>query len=173
MDDLTVPDIDADMTFVPYGKSGDFGDGVDSAFLGGVVVHIVSTDIGHSVGGVDDVVGGRLKPPVALDETDTVGGSAAEPGGLDILCLAADLVWILRFLVLEEITVQHVAVGSPNVAPSFGVGKLCPHHKVGAVFGSGIGIAGAVDIRRTGACHHVGEVSGYDIRSEGCVDGRN
>ena len=170
VDDLTVSDINADMTFVPYGKSGDFGDGVDSAFLGGVIVHIVSTDIGHSVGGVDDVVGGRLKPPVALDETDTVGGSAAEPVGFDEVCLAADLVGILRFLILEQVLVQHVAVGSPNVAPSFGVSKLCPHHKVCAVFGGGIGIAGAVDIRRTGACHHVGEVSGYDVRSEGCVD---
>ena len=171
MDDLAVADIDADVTFVPYGKSGDFGDGVNRSFLGGVVIHIIRADIGHSVGGVDDVVSGRLKPPVALDETDTVGGSAAEPVGFDEVCLAANLIGILSFLVLEETVIQHIAVGSPNVAPSFGVGKLCPHDEVGAVFGGGIGIAGAVDIRRTGTRHCVGEVSGNDVRAEGCVDG--
>lgn len=49
MDDLPVPDIYSNVPFVPYGESGDFGDGINRSFFYGVLIHRVRADIGHSV----------------------------------------------------------------------------------------------------------------------------
>ena len=49
MNDLAVSDINSNVTFVPYGKSGNFGNRIDRSFLSCVLVHGIGADVRHSV----------------------------------------------------------------------------------------------------------------------------
>ena len=117
MDDLTVPDIYPNVTLMPERKPRRFGDRIDRAFLRCIFVHGVRTDIGHIVCAVSDTAAFTVVPAVALDKTDAVGSSSTEPMCSDIFLLAADLVGVLRDLAVQHSFGQHIAVGSPYIAP--------------------------------------------------------
>ena len=167
MDDLSVSDIDSDMTFVPYGKSWDFRDRIDgSAFLG-VCIHGVSTNIRHAVCAVLDLASLGIKPAVAFDQSDAVCCAAADPVFFDEVCIAADLVGILLGFCLIQAPRQDLSVGSPYVAPASGVGVLCPLHKIQIVLGARIDISRRRDIHGADRAHHLRELIDREVSAEG------
>ena len=95
MDDLSVSDIDSDMPFVPNSEPRDFRDRIDGSAFFGVCVHSVGTDVRHAVCTVLDLACLGIEPTVALDQSDAVCGSAADPVFFNEVRIAADLIGIL------------------------------------------------------------------------------
>ena len=83
------------MPVVPDCKSGSVGYGVYGTRHCGVIVHLIRTDVGHTVRTVAQLQRLRIEPAVALDESDTVGSPAADPVCLNEVCIAADSLRVL------------------------------------------------------------------------------
>ena len=124
---------------MPNGKTGNVRHGIDGTGLRGAVVHLIGTDVRHAVSSIVNGHCFRGQPAVPLDESHAVGGPAAQPVGTDKIFVAADTVRILIQFVGKERFGQHIAIGSPDIAPTgfpcvYGVG-----YKVSGVFTVGIG----------------------------------
>ena len=76
-------------------------EGNGSGFPGGIV-HLVGTDIRHSMATIVDGHRFRGQPAVALDKSNAVGSSAAQPVCADEVLMIANTVRVLRHLVGEE-----------------------------------------------------------------------
>ena len=109
LDDKTAADVDADVTVMPNGQAGDLRDRVDLTGLGSVMIHLVGRDIRHSVGRVDKGQVLRIQPAIALDETNTVGGSSADPVGPNEIFVAGQGIRVLLQLALERAFCQDAA----------------------------------------------------------------
>ena len=125
-DHLSVADVHANVSVVPDGEAGDLRDGADGSGLGGRVVHLVCADVRHPVGAVDDALGVGIVPAVALDEPHAVGGAPPDPMLLNEVRIVSDALRVLLQLGLERALRQHIAEGSPDVAPAglVGVGHV-------------------------------------------------
>ena len=131
---------------MPNRKARNVRHGVDGSGLRGAVVHLIGTDVRHAVSSIVNGHCFRGQPAVPLDESHAVGGPAAQPVGTDKIFVAADTVRILIQFVGKERFGQHIAIGSPDIAPAGlpcvgGVG-----HKVGCIFIGGINKGGDVQV---------------------------
>ena len=95
VDHLTVADINADVTGFPNSQPRDFRNGRNRSFFRSIVIHSVSSDIRHPICSVMNFMVIRVEPTVALDQSNTVCRSAAQPMGLDKVCIPADFIGIL------------------------------------------------------------------------------
>ena len=138
MNGLSVPDIDADVSVHPYGDAGDVGHRINRAFFGCHIKHGVGAGIPNTVGAVFDLSGVAIKPCIAFDEPDAIGGAAAEPMLTNEFLILADLFRELRYLGCQYGLGQHLAVCSVYIAPFLCVSLLCPFRKVNIVFCFGV-----------------------------------
>ena len=96
MNGLPAADIDADMSVHPYGDAGDVGHRINRTFLGRHVEHGVGAGIPNTVGAIFDLSRVTIKPCIAFDEPDAIGGAAAEPMLTNEFLVLADLFRELR-----------------------------------------------------------------------------
>lgn len=109
------------------------------------LVHLVGTVVGHSVRCIADSHAFCIQPAVALDETDTVCGTAAKPVFLNKIGVVSYTVRILLFFVLKEGRRKNISISAPYVAPVvrpclYGIGR-----KIQIVLCTGINKAGYID----------------------------
>ena len=118
LDHFTAANVHTDVPVVPDCESGSVGYGVYRAGDRGVIVHLVCTDVWHTVRTVAQLQRLRIEPAVALDEPDTVGGSAADPVCLNEVRIAADSLRVLLELRREQLLGHDLTIGSPDIAPA-------------------------------------------------------
>ena len=135
---LSVADIDADVSVHPYGDAGDVGHRINRAFFGRHVEHGIGAGIPNTVGAVFDLSGVTIKPSVAFNESDAIGGAAAEPMLTNEFLVLADLFRELRYFCREYGFVQHLTVCPVYIAPFLCISLLCPLRKVNIVFCFGV-----------------------------------
>ena len=83
----------------------------------GILVHLIGAVIGHAVFRVADGQVGGVQPAVALNEPHAVCRPAAKPVVLDKVLIIAHALGILLQLVVEQGFGEHIAVGTPDIAP--------------------------------------------------------
>ena len=83
------------------------------------MVHLVGTVVGHPVRCIADGHAFCIQPAVALDETDTVCGTAAKPVFLNKIGVVSYTVRILLFFVLKEGWRKNISISAPHVAQLF------------------------------------------------------
>src|SRR5699024_1574249 len=71
-DHIPVTDVDPDVSGVPYGQPRDLRDGRNTPFLQGCLVHLICTNVRHTVGAIVHCIRLRIVPAVAFDKPDTV-----------------------------------------------------------------------------------------------------
>lgn len=84
--------------------------------------------------------------------------------------MAADLIGVLPDFAGEQPLVQYRSISAVHIAPSGFLRFDRPLRQVQIVLGLRIGIAGDINLRRTGACHDVGEIRSIYLCPEGRID---
>ena len=115
--DLTVSNIYTDVPGLPHGQSRRVGHGLNAAFAPSVIVHTVRTHIGHTIAAVLDLHSLGVQPAVPLDEPHAVGGAPVQPVGTDEVGFIPYTLRVLRDLILQQLRRQHLAEGTPHIAP--------------------------------------------------------
>ena len=138
MNGLPAADIDADMSVHPYGDAGDVGHRINRTFLGRHVEHGVGAGIPNTVGAIFDLSRVTIKPCIAFDEPDAIGGAASEPMPTNEFLVIADLFRELRYLGCQYGLGQHLTVCPVYIAPFLCVSLLCPLCKVNIILCFGI-----------------------------------
>ena len=145
------------------------------------MVHLIRRDVWHPIRVVDDFFRLRIQPAVALDESDAVRCTTADPRLADKICVACKGIGILRQLRLEQVLGQHKTECSPHIAPMLLIGVERVLHKIVGVLASRIcklrsiqlGTAAAVavvDLDRT--ARRAGSVAAVGIARDHRVDVR-
>ena len=137
LDHLTISNVHADMPVVPDCQTRGFGDRVNRSGDACSMIHFIRRDIRHTVRVVDDFFRLRIQPAVALDESDAVRRSAADPRLADEICIASKSIRILRQLRFKQALGQHMTERSPDVAPVFFVGVNGVLHQIVGVLPAG------------------------------------
>ena len=107
MNSLPIADIDADVSVHPYGDAGDVGHRINRTFLGRHVEHGVGAGIPNTVGAIFDLSRVTIKPCIAFDEPDAIGGATSEPMPKNKFLVIADLFRELRYLIRLRDSSRH------------------------------------------------------------------
>ena len=153
VDDLTVADINSDVTGFPNSQPRNFRNGRNRPLFGCIVVHGIRADVRHPICSIVNFMVIRVEPSVTLNQSHTVSRSATQPMGLDKVCIPADFIGVLFLFCVQETSRQNRAIGSPHITPAFFLGIFCPGDQVKIVFGIGINIAGGGDIHSPNCIH--------------------
>ena len=116
------------------------------------------------------LTGFGIVPAVPFDEPDAVRCPSAQPVLPDECLMAADLIGVLPDFAGEQPLVQYRSISAVHIAPSGFLRFDRPLRQVQIVLGLRIGIAGDINLRRTGACHDVGEIRSIYLCPEGRID---